>query len=141
MHGRPPRRPYCAQNDLQLHSIAHGVVLLEQLAIDYGAERRRIRVVKMRGISFQRRISRLHDRAGGLADLSAFGARRNITKNSIGEFSPSGNKELDMLLGGGLERGTNALLIGGAGVENPRSLSHTRSRRPREVNVDCLRVR
>ena len=39
--------------DLQLHSIAHGVVLLEQLAIDYGAERRRLRVVKMRGISFR----------------------------------------------------------------------------------------
>src|ERR1700753_1155214 len=39
-----------AQNDLQLHSIVHGVVLLEQTAIDYGAERRRLRVVKMRGI-------------------------------------------------------------------------------------------
>ena len=41
------------QNDLQLHSIAHGVVMLEQIAIDYGAERRRIRVVKMRGIRFR----------------------------------------------------------------------------------------
>ncbi|MFK4496395.1 KaiC/GvpD/RAD55 family RecA-like ATPase [Bradyrhizobium japonicum] len=41
------------QNDLQLHSIAHGVVLLEQLAIDYGAQRRRLRVVKMRGIEFK----------------------------------------------------------------------------------------
>jgi circadian clock protein KaiC len=41
------------QNDLQLHSIAHGVVLLEQLALDYGAERRRMRVVKMRGIPFK----------------------------------------------------------------------------------------
>ncbi len=37
------------QNDLQLHSIAHGVVLLEQTAIDYGAERRRLRSSKMRG--------------------------------------------------------------------------------------------
>lgn len=40
-------------NDLQLHSISHGVVLLEQLAIDYGAERRRLRVMKMRGIRFR----------------------------------------------------------------------------------------
>ena len=39
--------------DLQLHSISHGVVLLEQLAIDYGAERRRLRVIKMRGIQFR----------------------------------------------------------------------------------------
>ena len=42
-----------AHNDLQPHSISHGVVLLEQLAIDYGAERRRLRVVKMRGIDFR----------------------------------------------------------------------------------------
>ncbi|MDB5460678.1 MAG: circadian clock protein KaiC [Caulobacteraceae bacterium] len=41
------------QNDLQLHSIAHGVILLEQTAIDYGAERRRLRVIKMRGIQFR----------------------------------------------------------------------------------------
>jgi circadian clock protein KaiC len=39
------------QDDLQLHSIAHGVVMLEQLAIEYGAQRRRLRVVKMRGIA------------------------------------------------------------------------------------------
>src|ERR1700754_2593138 len=42
-----------APNDLQLHSISRGVVLLEQLAIEYGAERRRLRVVKMRGIQFR----------------------------------------------------------------------------------------
>ena len=44
------------QDDLQLHSIAHGVVLLEQLAIEYGAERRRLRVMKMRGYSVPRRL-------------------------------------------------------------------------------------
>src|SRR3546814_1138405 len=38
---------------LQLHSISHGVINLEQLAIDFGAERRRVRVVKMRGIQFR----------------------------------------------------------------------------------------
>src|SRR5579859_6416683 len=42
-----------SETDLQLHSISHGVVLLEQLAVDYGAERRRLRVVKMRGIPFK----------------------------------------------------------------------------------------
>ena len=42
-----------SQDDLQLHSIAHGVVMLEQLAIDYGSERRRLRVIKMRGIRFR----------------------------------------------------------------------------------------
>jgi circadian clock protein KaiC len=40
-------------DDLLLHSIAHGVICLEQLALDYGAERRRLRVSKMRGIAFR----------------------------------------------------------------------------------------
>jgi circadian clock protein KaiC len=48
------------QNDLQLHSIAHGVVLLEQLAINYGAQRRRLRIVKMRGIDFKGGFHELH---------------------------------------------------------------------------------
>jgi len=41
------------KGDLQLHSIAHGVIMLDQLALDYGAERRRLRIKKMRGIKFR----------------------------------------------------------------------------------------
>src|ERR1700761_8085187 len=41
------------ETDLQLHSIAHGVIALQQLTLDYGAERRRMRVKKMRGIKFR----------------------------------------------------------------------------------------
>lgn len=103
------------ENDLQLHSISHGVVLLEQLAIDYGAERRRLRVVKMRGIPF---LGGFHDftiRKGGLAIYPRLVAAEHHTPFT-GDFVPSGNAELDTLLGGGLERGTNALLIGAAGV-------------------------
>lgn len=102
-------------DDLQLHSISHGVVLLEQLAIEYGAERRRLRIVKMRGIEF---IGGYHDfviRRGGLEvfpRLIAAGHRKAF----VGEFAPSGNAELDQMLGGGLERGTNTLLLGAAGV-------------------------
>ena len=40
-------------HDLQMQSIAHGVVLLEQLNPEYGAERRRLRVVKYRGVPFR----------------------------------------------------------------------------------------
>ena len=39
--------------DLQLHSIAHGVVSLEQAPREFGSERRRLRIVKMRGIKFR----------------------------------------------------------------------------------------
>jgi circadian clock protein KaiC len=104
-----------AENDLQLHSISHGVVLLEQLAIDYGAERRRMRVVKMRGIQFRGGFHDFTIERGGLAIYPRLIAAEHH-KPFAPDFTPSGNAELDLLLGGGLERGTNALLIGGAGV-------------------------
>jgi circadian clock protein KaiC len=103
------------QNDLQLHSIAHGVVLLEQQAIEYGAERRRMRVVKMRGIPFKGGFHDFTIERGGLEIYPRLVAAEHH-KDFEGSFVPSGNTELDLLLGGGLERGTNALLIGAAGV-------------------------
>jgi len=103
------------QNDLQLHSISHGVVLLEQLAIDYGAERRRLRVVKMRGIAFRGGFHDMKIVQGGIDVYPRLIASEHHTQ-FLGDFTPSGNAELDRLLGGGLERGTNALLIGAAGV-------------------------
>lgn len=57
--------------DLQLHSISHGVVLLEQLAIDYGAERRRLRVIKMRGIQFRGGYHDFVIRKGGCRSIRA----------------------------------------------------------------------
>jgi circadian clock protein KaiC len=95
------------QNDLQLHSIAHGVVLLEQLAIDYGAQRRRLRVVKMRGIDFKGGFHDFTIRHGGLKvypRLVAAEHHKDFDTNVV----LSGNSELDALLGGGLKRGTNA---------------------------------
>jgi len=103
------------QNDLQLHSIAHGVVLLEQSAIDYGSERRRMRVVKMRGIPFKGGFHDFTIERGGLAIFPRLVAAEHH-KDFQESFVFSGNSELDTLLGGGLERGTNALLIGSAGV-------------------------
>ncbi|WP_298885043.1 ATPase domain-containing protein [uncultured Bradyrhizobium sp.] len=104
-----------AQDDLQLHSIAHGVVMLEQLAIDYGAERRRLRVIKMRGIRFRGGYHDFIIEMGGLKIFPRLIAAEHH-KSFVGNFTPSGSAELDQLLGGGLERGTNALLIGSAGV-------------------------
>lgn len=103
------------ENDLQLHSITHGVVLLEQLAIDYGAERRRLRVVKMRGIQFRGGYHDFTIEKGGLEIYPRLIAG-DYKHHRIEEVAPSGNDELDRLLGGGLERGTNALLLGAAGV-------------------------
>ncbi len=104
-----------SQDDLQLHSVAHGVVMLEQLAIEYGAERRRLRVIKMRGIPFRGGFHDFKITSGGLRIFPRLIAAEHH-KTFVGDFTPSGNPELDQLLGGGLERGTNALLIGAAGV-------------------------
>lgn len=104
-----------AENDLQLHSISHGVVLLEQLAIEYGAERRRLRVVKMRGIDFRGGYHDFTIRKGGLGIFPRLVAAEHHVAFP-NEIISSGNAEMDLLLGGGLERGTNALFIGAAGV-------------------------
>ena len=104
-----------AGDDLQLHSISHGVVLLEQLAIEYGAERRRLRVVKMRGIQFRGGYHDFVIRKGGLEIFPRLVAAEHH-KVFPGEFVTSGSIELDQMLGGGLERGTNTLLLGAAGV-------------------------
>ncbi len=101
-------------HDLQLHSIAHGVVALEQLALDYGAERRRLRVKKMRGVRFRGGYHDYTIRTGGLdvfPRLVAAEHRGQSPKEAVLSVSP----QLDEMLGGGLRRGTGTLLIGPAG--------------------------
>jgi len=103
------------EGDLQLHSIAHGVIALEQLSLDYGAERRRLRVVKMRGMKFRGGYHDFTIETGGLAIYPRLVAAEHH-KAFLGELTSAGSSELDALLGGGIERGTSLLLIGGAGV-------------------------
>ena len=103
-----------ASYDLQLHSIAHAVILLEQPPREYGIERRRLRVGKMRGVRFRGGFHDFAIETGGLRvfpRLIASGYRSEIPKTEMS----SGIPELDELLGGGLVRGTSTLLIGPAG--------------------------
>ncbi|HEX3359335.1 MAG TPA: ATPase domain-containing protein [Tepidisphaeraceae bacterium] len=101
-------------SDLQLHSIAHGVIALEQLAPIYGAARRRLRVMKFRGTDYRGGYHDFAIRAGGL-----FIFPRLIASEHSEEFKreriKSGVTALDALLGGGPDRGTSTLLIGPAG--------------------------
>src|ERR1700722_16609743 len=104
-----------SEHDLQLHSIAHGVITLEQLSIEYGAERRRLRVVKMRGMKYRGGYHDFTIQTGGPAIYPRLVAAEHH-KAFLGEVTSTGSSQLDALLGGGIERGTSLLLIGGAGV-------------------------
>ena len=101
-------------HDLQLQSISHGVIQLEQQPFDFGRARRRLRVVKLRGVPA---VDGYHDfriRRGGLEvfpQLVPGGGARYVN----GEAITSGLAELDAILGGGLTWGTCTLLIGPAG--------------------------
>nr|WP_321984248.1 ATPase domain-containing protein [uncultured Lichenicoccus sp.] len=101
--------------DLQLHSIAHGVVSLEQAPRDFGAERRRLRVVKMRGIKFRGGYHDFVLDTGGLRLFPRLVANEHHREFDVRHVS-SGNAGLDALLGGGLMAGTNTLLSGPSGV-------------------------
>jgi circadian clock protein KaiC len=103
------------EHDLQVQSIAHGVVLLEQLTPEYGAHRRRLRVVKFRGARFRGGYHDFNIYRGGLEVFPRLVASEHRQEASV-ERLPSGLPQLDMLLGGGLERGTSTLLVGAAGT-------------------------
>ena len=100
--------------DLQLQSIAHGVIALHTRAPEYGGTRRQLRVMKVRGVDFQ---AGYHDYAIEPGGLRVF--PRLIAANHGQPFSEemmaSGVLALDALFGGGLARGTTTLFLGPAG--------------------------
>src|SRR5262245_33209907 len=101
--------------DRAVHSIAHSVIHLDQLAPVYGGERRRLRVLKCRGQSFR---SGYHDfviRKGGVEVYPRLVAAEHRTGFS-GETLTSGIAELDLLLGGGIAAGSSTLVLGPAGT-------------------------
>jgi circadian clock protein KaiC len=104
-----------ADNDLQLHSLAHGVITLEHMALEYGAERRRLRPLKMRGSPFRGGYHDFMIRTGGLEVFPRLVAAEHHRRFPSDPLK-SGVAEIDALLGGGLDRGTSALLLGPAGA-------------------------
>jgi circadian clock protein KaiC len=101
-------------SDMQLQSIAHGVISLEQLAPIYGAERRRLRVMKFRGTSFRGGFHDFAIREEGLVAFPRLVASEH-SEPFTRERIKSGVTALDTLLGGGPDRGTSTLLMGPAG--------------------------
>jgi circadian clock protein KaiC len=102
-------------HDPQMQSIAHGVLLLEQLNPEYGSDRRRLRVVKYRGVKFRGGFHDYVINHGGLQVFPRLVAaeHRQVTKRTkLASDIPA----LDQLLGGGIEEGTSTLIVGAAGT-------------------------
>jgi circadian clock protein KaiC len=101
--------------DKTVHSVAHGVVRLEELAPAYGAERRRVRVVKYRGVKFRGGYHDATITTGGMNVFPRLVASEYRARFSRSKMS-SGIDELDQLLGGGIEGGSSTLVLGPAGT-------------------------
>lgn len=101
--------------DLQVRSVAHGVITLELINQDYGSERRRVRIVKYRGIAFRGGSHDYKIVTGGLRvypRLIAAHTRVNAVRKQLSSGIPS----LDKLTGGGLDEGTSTLISGPPGT-------------------------
>jgi circadian clock protein KaiC len=101
--------------DKTVHSVAHGVIRLEELAPEYGAERRRMRVIKYRGQRFRGGYHDFVIDTGGIRVFPRLVSAEHKTQFKR-DTQSSGSPELDALLGGGIERGSSTLIIGPAGT-------------------------
>ncbi|MBA3541383.1 MAG: AAA family ATPase [Deltaproteobacteria bacterium] len=101
--------------ELQVQSLAHGVVSLESRAPEIGADRRRLRITKLRGVKF---AGGYHDYVIVVGGVDVF-PRLVASEHDdpfVRQTISSGVEALDQLLGGGLDRGTSTLITGPAGT-------------------------
>jgi len=101
--------------DLQVRSVAHGVITLELINQDYGSERRRLRIVKYRGIAFRGGSHDYKIVTGGLVVYPRLIAADSRVESERKKLS-SGLATLDKLTGGGLDEGTSTLISGPPGT-------------------------
>lgn len=101
-------------NDAHIQSIAHGVISLEITTPEYGVDRRRIRILKLRGVSFRGGHHDYLITTGGIEVFPRLIAAEHSQQFKVNQLSSS-SKELDALLGGGLDYGTSSLFIGASG--------------------------
>jgi circadian clock protein KaiC len=102
-------------DDKTVHSVAHGVARLEELIPDYGAERRRLRVMKYRGQAFRGGYHDFTIKTGGVHVFPRLVAAEYRTRMKSCVLT-SGIADFDKLLGGGIESGSSTLVLGPAGT-------------------------
>ena len=102
-------------NDVQLQSIAHGVIRLQKNPRSFGITRRQVEVLKVRGSGFR---EGLHDYSIEESGLRVF--PRLVASEHPADFAEesisSGIDALDGMFGGGVERGSSTLVLGPTGA-------------------------
>lgn len=101
-------------SDMQLQSIAHGVIRLEKIQRSYGITRRRIEILKLRGSAYREGFHDYNIIHGGLVVYPRLIANEHDAAFD-GERIKSGLPALDTMFGGGISRGSATLLIGPSG--------------------------
>ncbi|MFC3711049.1 ATPase domain-containing protein [Sphingoaurantiacus capsulatus] len=102
-------------NDKTVHSVAHGVIRLEELAPEYGAERRRLRVIKYRGRRFRGGYHDFRIHTGGIEIYPRLVSAEHKREFGRGVLVTDSD-EFNKLLGGGVDRGSSVLILGPAGT-------------------------
>ncbi len=101
--------------DLQVQSVAHGVILMEMVPFEYGVERRRLKIAKLRGLNFRAGYHDFLIRPGGLEVFPRLVAAEHHREFTDQKLS-SGVQGLDDILNGGFDAGTSNLIVGPAGT-------------------------
>lgn len=103
-------------HDMQIRSIAHGVITLDQVQKEYGSEKRQLRVIKLRGVQFRGGAHDYVIEKGGLVVFPRMiPSNIRVQAQTLRQLS-SGLERLDSLLGGGLEEGTSTIISGAPGT-------------------------
>lgn len=103
------------EGDLQLHSLAHGVIVLEHVSLEYGSERRRLKISKLRGQRFRGGYHDFRILTGALTIYPRIHRTEPVADRKT-DLLLSGSPPLDALLGGGVARGSSILITGAAGT-------------------------
>jgi circadian clock protein KaiC len=101
--------------DKTVHSVAHGVLRLEEFAPEYGAERRRLRVMKYRGRRYRGGFHDFTIMTGGIRVFPRLVSAEHKTKFER-DVLANESAEMNALLGGGVDRGSSVLVLGPAGT-------------------------
>ena len=104
-----------SSGDIQVEALTHGYMTLHQESPEYGGQRRRIRIHKMRGIAFRDGYHDFSIQSSGIRVYPRLVPAEHYTELPD-ETVSTGLPDLDQLLGGGCERGSSLLILGAAGV-------------------------